>query len=82
MIAREYRPAPQMIPALMDQIARRYEGFYNACPKETRRWLEESAGFSAVRPVITPRFIPSCSGVLTIHRKQGVTNNSRIAAAV
>ena len=31
---------------------------------ETRRWLEESAGFSGVRPVITPRFIPSCSEAL------------------
>lgn len=36
---------PEMLeglPALMDQIARRYEGFYNACPEETRRWLDQT----------------------------------------
>ena len=34
--------------------------------KETRRWLEETQGrFERVRPILTPRFIPSCSDELT-----------------
>lgn len=31
---------------------------------ETRRWLEESADFAHVRPMLTPRFIPSCTDEL------------------
>ena len=31
---------------------------------ETRRWLAESAAFSLVRPILTPRFTPSCSDEL------------------
>lgn len=31
---------------------------------ETRRWLEESAEFSLVRPILTPRFTPSCTDQL------------------
>ena len=31
---------------------------------ETRRWLEESAAFSLVRPILTPRFTPSCTDAL------------------
>lgn len=31
---------------------------------ETRRWLEESRAFSRVRPILTPRFIPSCTDAL------------------
>lgn len=31
---------------------------------ETRRWLEESRGFSLVRPILTPRFTPSCTDTL------------------
>jgi len=31
---------------------------------ETRRWLEESARFSLVKPMITPRFTPSCTDEL------------------
>lgn len=31
---------------------------------ETRRWLEESRDFSQVRPILTPRFIPSCTDAL------------------
>ena len=27
----------------------------------TVKWLEESSGFENIRPIITPRFIPSCS---------------------
>ena len=33
--------------------------------RETRRWLEEVDGrFSRTRPILTPRFIPSCSDAL------------------
>ena len=31
---------------------------------ETRLWLEESRRFSLVRPILTPRFIPTCSDEL------------------
>lgn len=31
---------------------------------QTRQWLEESRGFSKVRPILTPRFTPSCSDAL------------------
>lgn len=30
------------IPALVDQLAQRYEGFYNACPTEIRSWLDST----------------------------------------
>ncbi len=31
---------------------------------ETRLWLEQSAGFASVKPILTPRFIPSCTDEL------------------
>lgn len=31
---------------------------------ETRRWLEKSTRFSRIRPILTPRFVPSCSAEL------------------
>lgn len=31
---------------------------------QTRQWLEESRRFSKVRPILTPRFTPSCSDAL------------------
>lgn len=31
---------------------------------QTRRWLEESASFQLVRPILTPRFTPSCTDAL------------------
>lgn len=31
---------------------------------QTRRWLEESASFRRVRPILTPRFTPSCTDAL------------------
>lgn len=31
---------------------------------ETHRWLEESSGFQLVRPILTPRFTPSCTDEL------------------
>ena len=31
---------------------------------ETRRWLEESGDFRLVRPILTPRFTPSCTDAL------------------
>ncbi|MDD3410785.1 MAG: amidohydrolase family protein [Eubacteriales bacterium] len=32
---------------------------------DTERWLDEAARFERVRPILTPRFIPSCSDELT-----------------
>ena len=32
--------------------------------RETLRWLDESTRFSLVRPILTPRFTPSCSNEL------------------
>ena len=32
--------------------------------EETRRWLEQSAGFGRVKPILTPRFVPSCTDEL------------------
>ncbi len=32
--------------------------------RETLRWLEESARFTRVRPILTPRFTPSCTDEL------------------
>ena len=32
--------------------------------KETLRWLEESKRFTLVKPILTPRFAPSCSSEL------------------
>ena len=32
--------------------------------RETLRWLEGCEGFRAVRPILTPRFTPSCTGEL------------------
>ena len=32
--------------------------------RETLRWLDESARFSLVRPILTPRFTPSCTNEL------------------
>lgn len=51
---------------------------------ETRRWLEESAGFSGVRPAITPRFIPSCSqrlmdGLGQLRREYGAAMQSHLS---
>lgn len=31
---------------------------------ETRLWLEQSKGFAKVRPMLTPRFVPSCTDAL------------------
>ena len=32
--------------------------------RETVKFLEDMAGFSRIKPIITPRFVPSCSGGL------------------
>lgn len=32
--------------------------------EETRLWLEQSAGFGRVKPILTPRFVPSCTDEL------------------
>ena len=79
IFATVHRPATLLLMDLLEKAGLRgFVGKLNMdsnCPDylrettegslaETRRWLEESAGFSGVRPVITPRFIPSCSEAL------------------
>ena len=79
IFATVHRPATLLLMDLLEKAGLRgFVGKLNMdsnCPDylrettegslaETRRWLEESAGFSGVRPVITPRFIPSCSETL------------------
>lgn len=51
---------------------------------ETRRWLEESSGFQLVRPILTPRFTPSCTDALmdglgTLQREFGVAMQSHLS---
>lgn len=51
---------------------------------ETRRWLEESSGFQLVRPILTPRFTPSCTDALmdglgALQREFGVAMQSHLS---
>ena len=51
---------------------------------ETRRWLEESADFKQVRPILTPRFTPSCTdelmnGLGQLHREFGTPMQSHLS---
>ena len=51
---------------------------------ETRRWLEESADFAHVRPMLTPRFIPSCTdemmaGLGRLQREFGAPMQSHLS---
>ena len=51
---------------------------------ETRRWLEESGRFSLVKPILTPRFIPSCTdglmaGLGRLQREFGVPMQSHLS---
>lgn len=74
VFATVHRPATLLLMELMEKAGLRgFVGKLNMdsnCPDylwettdsslaETRRWLEESAGFSAVRPVITPVSFPA-----------------------
>ncbi|HJB68720.1 MAG TPA: amidohydrolase family protein [Candidatus Fournierella excrementigallinarum] len=99
IFATVHRPATLLLMELMEKAGLRgYVGKLNMdsnCPDylretteeslaETRRWLEESAGFSAVRPVITPRFIPSCSeklmnGLGELQRQFGAAMQSHLS---
>lgn len=99
VFATVHRPATLLLMELMEKAGLRgFVGKLNMdsnCPDylrettdgslaETRRWLEESAGFSAVRPVITPRFIPSCSeelmnGLGELQREFGVAMQSHLS---
>lgn len=52
--------------------------------EETRQWLAESAAFSLVRPILTPRFIPSCSdelmaGLGQLQREFGLPAQSHLS---
>lgn len=51
---------------------------------ETRLWLQESAAFSKSRPILTPRFTPSCSdelmaGLGELQREFGVPMQSHLS---
>ena len=51
---------------------------------ETRLWLEESKDFSRVKPMLTPRFIPSCTdelmaGLGQLQREFGATMQSHLS---
>lgn len=52
--------------------------------EETRRWLEECGDFSLVRPILTPRFTPSCTdelmeGLGRLQRTFGVPLQSHLS---
>lgn len=99
VFATVHRPATLLLMELMEKAGLRgFVGKLNMdsnCPDylrettdgslaEARRWLEESAGFSAVRPVITPRFIPSCSeelmnGLGELQRQFGAAMQSHLS---
>ena len=99
VFATVHRPATLLLMELMEKAGLRgFVGKLNMdsnCPDylrettdsslaETRRWLEESAGLSAVRPVITPRFIPSCSeelmnGLGELQRQFGAAMQSHLS---
>lgn len=99
VFATVHRPATLLLMELMEKAGLRgFVGKLNMdsnCPDylrettdgslaETRRWLEESAGFSSVRPVITPRFIPSCSeklmnGLGELQREFGAAMQSHLS---
>ena len=99
VFATVHRPATLLLMELMEKAGLRgFVGKLNMdsnCPDylrettdgslaETRRWLEERAGFSAVRPVITPRFIPSCSeelmnGLGELQRQFGAAMQSHLS---
>ena len=99
IFATVHRPATLLLMDLLEKAGLRgFVGKLNMdsnCPDylrettdgslaETRRWLEESAGFSAVRPVITPRFIPSCSeelmnGLGELQREFGAAMQSHLS---
>lgn len=52
--------------------------------RETRRWLEESREFAKVRPMLTPRFVPSCTdelmeGLGQLQREFGTAMQSHLS---
>ena len=99
IFATVHRPATLLLMELMEKAGLRgFVGKLNMdsnCPDylretteeslaETRRWLEESAVFSAVRPAITPRFILSCSeklmnGLGELQRQFGAAMQSHLS---
>lgn len=52
---------------------------------ETRRWLDETAGrYRKVKPILTPRFIPSCTdellyGLAELQKEYGLTLQSHLS---
>lgn len=99
VFATVHRPATLLLMKMMEKAGLRgFVGKLNMdsnCPDylretteksltETRRWLEESAAFSGVRPAITPRFIPSCSeelmnGLGELQREYGAAAQSHLS---
>ena len=99
IFATVHRPATLLLMELLEKAGLRgFVGKLNMdsnCPDylretaegslaETRRWLEESAAFSGVRPILTPRFIPSCSeelmdGLGELQRQFGTAMQSHLS---
>ena len=55
--------------------------------RETLRWLDECARFTAVKPILTPRFTPSCSDELmrwlgSLARKRGLYVQSHLSESM
>ena len=48
----------------MDRASGECQELTEESKRETLRWLDESARFSRIRPILTPRFTPSCSNEL------------------
>lgn len=52
--------------------------------KSVREWLNEAAGFRRVKPILTPRFIPSCTnelmdGLAALRRREGLPLQSHLS---
>lgn len=52
--------------------------------KSTEEWLEKAAGFRHVKPILTPRFIPSCTdalldGLATIRKRDNLPLQSHLS---
>ncbi len=48
----------------MDRASGECQELTEDSKRETLRWLDESARFSHIRPILTPRFTPSCTNEL------------------
>lgn len=60
------------------------EASAEASVRDTESWIQEAGGFSDVRPILTPRFIPTCSdelmeGLSQIQKKYGLPLQSHLS---